>query len=581
MSSRIFPRNLTARAAVQVAGNPVNTRLESSVGNCYPGLEFDHRNLDRRFFPGLVFEFVTSLQQESLNGARLVQVDLSDRDIQAPAASASKVGGPDATLQRALRDALGGDKGRALREGPWFLSTVEQGGKTIRFSGTRNQPVLDGITSWRLIRCLEPGKVTIQLERRPQRRGEVIPAPRTITLSGWRRVFVDADTGVIPDVYAAGELTQSLCSPWMHDFRDCACTYWASNHPDIVLSEVLPGEATLPSGAAADPTLANTPISWLRSERARESTKPALGTEDENRPREMDHYEINQRWQDLSPVLMGKEISRVFVPPTQELGNPFSSPDELAQKLRELAALEHTLALEYLYARYSLKRQDQVTNATLRDDLIFVRHEMLLIAVSEMRHLRWDNQIIWELDHAKRLTNNPGPALDLAVNIPSVDANGRPTTRPRALRPLTESVLADFIAVEQPSGFLEGQYSRVVATLRQPTYNAPLLQIAERIVADGVQHFSRFREINVVLRAYFGTANPPYLRNTLAPALPTDQEGQAARNLYGQILANLRAAYVKGDMEDARRIAEARQLMFDLGDVADALANRNRGVPYF
>ena len=44
---KIFPRNLTARAAHRVAGNPASTRLESGVGNCYPGLEFDHRNLDR------------------------------------------------------------------------------------------------------------------------------------------------------------------------------------------------------------------------------------------------------------------------------------------------------------------------------------------------------------------------------------------------------------------------------------------------------------------------------------------------------------------------------------------------------
>jgi hypothetical protein len=53
MNQKIFPRNLTARAAVKIAGNPVTTRLESGVGNCFPGLEFDHRNLDRRFFPGL------------------------------------------------------------------------------------------------------------------------------------------------------------------------------------------------------------------------------------------------------------------------------------------------------------------------------------------------------------------------------------------------------------------------------------------------------------------------------------------------------------------------------------------------
>ena len=35
---RIKPRNLTARAAYKVPGNPDNTRLDGSVGNCFPGL---------------------------------------------------------------------------------------------------------------------------------------------------------------------------------------------------------------------------------------------------------------------------------------------------------------------------------------------------------------------------------------------------------------------------------------------------------------------------------------------------------------------------------------------------------------
>ena len=56
---KIFPRNLTARAGYLVPGNPVVTRPEDAVANCFPGLELDVRNLERRFFPGLVFNFVT------------------------------------------------------------------------------------------------------------------------------------------------------------------------------------------------------------------------------------------------------------------------------------------------------------------------------------------------------------------------------------------------------------------------------------------------------------------------------------------------------------------------------------------
>src|ERR1700693_2042475 len=58
---KLVPRNVAAlrkgqdptRAVQPVTGNPVSTRLESGVGNCFPGLEFDLRNLERRFFPFL------------------------------------------------------------------------------------------------------------------------------------------------------------------------------------------------------------------------------------------------------------------------------------------------------------------------------------------------------------------------------------------------------------------------------------------------------------------------------------------------------------------------------------------------
>src|SRR5713101_4971642 len=58
---KLIPRNVAAlrrgqdptRAVRLVPGNPVSTRLESGVGNCFPGLECDLRNLERRFFPFL------------------------------------------------------------------------------------------------------------------------------------------------------------------------------------------------------------------------------------------------------------------------------------------------------------------------------------------------------------------------------------------------------------------------------------------------------------------------------------------------------------------------------------------------
>ena len=69
--SKLLPRNVAAlrrfqdpaAAPREVTGNPVMTRLESGIGNCFPGLECDLRNLERRFFPSLEIEINFSVAQ--------------------------------------------------------------------------------------------------------------------------------------------------------------------------------------------------------------------------------------------------------------------------------------------------------------------------------------------------------------------------------------------------------------------------------------------------------------------------------------------------------------------------------------
>ena len=60
VENKIHPRNRTAANDQPIAGNPVSARLESGVGNCFPGLEFDIRNLERRFFPFLAIDLIGS-----------------------------------------------------------------------------------------------------------------------------------------------------------------------------------------------------------------------------------------------------------------------------------------------------------------------------------------------------------------------------------------------------------------------------------------------------------------------------------------------------------------------------------------
>ena len=54
MTKRVAPLNLTAQLSYRPAGTPPGGLVASSVGNYYPGLEVDLRNLRRRLFVGIV-----------------------------------------------------------------------------------------------------------------------------------------------------------------------------------------------------------------------------------------------------------------------------------------------------------------------------------------------------------------------------------------------------------------------------------------------------------------------------------------------------------------------------------------------
>ncbi|MDE2454139.1 MAG: hypothetical protein KGL43_11150, partial [Burkholderiales bacterium] len=250
------PRNRTARAAA--LGNPASARLESGVGNCFPGLEMDVRNLDGRFFPGLLFQVVTApvapLPQALPNqaGIRLVYLDYL-ADPMLPERS-------EAPWVQKLLATYTGATGIALAHGRWYLHWIEQGGNRISCYASDGTPY-DGELLWRFLRCLaldEPLAIALV-----QRDG---PDPKPVVeLAGYRRRYTTAQ-GVIDPSFAPGELTQSMCNPWQHDFRDCACYYWASNHPDVVIGEA--GGASLPDGAPTGTTAAVTPLDWLRRDRS-------------------------------------------------------------------------------------------------------------------------------------------------------------------------------------------------------------------------------------------------------------------------------------------------------------------------
>ena len=196
-----------------------------------------------------------------------------------------------------------------------------------------------------------------------------------------------------------------------------------------------------------------------------------------------------------------------------------------------------------------------------------------------MQHLRWANVILWRM-RQEGLIDGFEPALVPALQIPCIK-DGKPDKRERALRPLTEEALQDFIAVEHPSGFVDGAYGRVVATLRRPEYPQDLVGLAQQIVSDGMEHVSRFTLIRKLLGVYQEDA--PYLRKV---EVGTWKEMENVHSLFTNILRDLDNAYSKADRgrlpESGKDVINARSKMQDLLNEAEGLAaKKGVGLPFF
>lgn len=434
-------------------------------------------------------------------GVRIVTVDPNENTLLRPP--------PEfVSIARTLRPQLRTLAAQFSADTRWFVSSLEQAGTRIDLVDETGTD-LDGLTAWRLIRSLRPGPVTVVVTQRPAPPPD---PPQTIQLDGWRRSYTDARTGAIDATYQPGELTQSLCSPWQHDFRDCSCTYWASNHPDIVFPAVPRGEPTQPGGLPTDPS-EQIRINWLRDPDVAEVHGQALPSQRDNRPFEASYFQINQRWQDLSIVLEGRETEGSYVPRSaaRDQAVPFPTNDELWDRIVELAGLEHLVTLLHLYALFSVIEPAQAQQRgagrwpTLADDVTFTRSVLLEVATSEMQHLRWANHLLWGLAGAIGHPYQPA-VVPPALALPA-PPGGAP--RPAQLAPLTLDTLALLVDIERSSAYIDGQYARVTATLRQPGYPAHLYQLASNIAEEGEEHFLHFRDLQLLLSPY-GEQDPAH-----------------------------------------------------------------------
>jgi hypothetical protein len=579
---KIFPRNLTARADYIVRGNPTNSRPESGVDNCFPGLEFDQRNLDQQFFPGLRFEFqradgavLTDIRLDPQGLARGLSVsDLTARplylwflygrtrvDDPEPTLFAFR-GQPGIEVWRRVHDLLPGRLAIMLGPSPAFSVTS---GPMAGFSG--------GFVPTGPLHALEKAYAAGNEEDRCFVVRDDAGGVQYAVFSDDRARYLDPDGVIDPDVYAPGELTKTMCAPWMYDFRDCYCFYWASNKPDIVDSA---------DGQYHD-------LNFIRKDCSIPPPRDVskwIGRRDT----ELTYADMVEGWWHRLPVVLNdRETPAPAVVPPALLYEPLSRGQAVSE-LAYLATVEHALAVEYLYALHSVtvpvatlgEKEDEVARR-----LLFASTQLRQIAIDEMRHFAWVNTLL------HLLGARPSTGRAEWIGEPPTQSTGRKLSpgkrylqRRFALAPLTEETLQWFIDVEAPSQVmnegLDGMYVDLLRSIADQPGVFPeherLVPIVKLIIDEGEGHHRRFLAVRDALA---GIPPERYLR--MLDATPTDRQKQyltLCDQYYASILDAIEIGFTLNERARGELMAMSIRSMHDLADLARTLAVHDVGLRF-
>ena len=275
MTRAIKGRNQTAREEqlrYRARGNPPGTLPSSAISNCFPGLEFDFRNIWRRVLEGIVLlennNYVVEAESaafEDLVGHRLLAI--------AGKAVVTQMRGPRRP----------GDPTNALL-------TTEQNAEAVAFMEWSNALA-------HVLARFQGKQVECVFTEKPSPKERAYPLPsdeKPITRMLGVRTFFEVDQAVISKALAEpGELTWGLCSPWQNDYRECACYYWAASRPDYV--NVEPTEAGLSRGD-----------NWMQRERPADSREYLL--DDRKDSRLVSYDDLFSAWEaHLRFVIAGRD----------------------------------------------------------------------------------------------------------------------------------------------------------------------------------------------------------------------------------------------------------------------------------
>jgi hypothetical protein len=544
-SNKIFPRNLTAKAAYLVKGNPMNSRPEDSVENCYPGLEFDQRNIDKVFFPGLLFEFhreyaFDPLVKYGLDHIQPVLRGIKESTVLLPA-DIDYTGKPD--------------------DDKIFIWRIEAAefGLNLDTSIFTNHDTDSGLSIWAYVREI-PAGTCLKLLIAPATTQaaadifkEALAAYNSAktdmaqrddsgkllwaVLLGNRTMMIDDESGVINlETVEPGDLTRSLCNPWQYDFRDCKCYYWAANKPDIVSNAFGTEEF----------------LDFLRKDRNHYPAVPA-STEQAWLSQEITHVDMISNWQQLPVVLDDREVNYAIM--------------DIIDSLRNLAPVEHALCVEYLHAYYSMDL-DKVKPAA---------DEVLRIAIDEMRHFRWVNEMLGLLYAA--------PVIDRAKDYGPAFNNRKFT-----LAEMTKDTLEWFLDVERPSqsinvpGQIDGMYVRLHELIIVNKHVLPqaeqLCEIIKLIIDEGDGHYHRYQFIEKSLDPFWNSGESFLYPSSQYPTPHDDIYAEISNKAYLLLLAGLQISFSLRESSSGKVIQFAIRSMH-LMDKFNRLLAQNGRLPDF
>lgn len=278
---KLDPKNLSAQLHYRAAGNPPGTMPASAISNCFPGLEFDFRNVWRRIFVGIELHeadnYVTKTDKglEHLLNHRLLRVD--GQPLVVPVVGPQRPGADPIPLTNSANP-----EGVAFMEWSNALADVlhRKAGKKVRCEFTLKESDL-------------PAAI-------PTDKKKLLVEDLEI-----RHFFARGEQGqlavIAEELAQPGELTQGLCSPWQNDYRECACYYWAASRPDYVSVE------QGPQGVSVG-------INWMQKERGPEAPQQYILDNRED-SRLVSYDDLFRHWEEsLHFQIEGRDKNVVPVP---------------------------------------------------------------------------------------------------------------------------------------------------------------------------------------------------------------------------------------------------------------------------